>query len=514
MDLLVVGLDGLSTNMLDRFDIEPSFISQTRAEGVSGELMSVDTPTTLPAWTSFATGKDPGTHGLTNMIRQSPDYDIGPFETNTSEAAIYDLIDDAVFVNLPASIGRDPAAEDTHLVSAMLARDKADAVPRHMQSLSAYEGYILDHDKGLKSRPDRYFEHVCEITRRRRDFAIEAFETYEPRVGFVLFSTPDWAGHLLSNFSSDEERASYYQQLLEVVDNCVEDVAGMADNVVLMSDHGFEKKTHNVHLNEWLRDRGYLTEMAGDAPTGAASAVWIAKAVATRSNLLYEAMRRVYNYIIGTRVGQGLQEAAKPDIDYSRSLAWQLRYGCVYLNNDRFDHSQVDDPEALAAQLRDEIGSIIGPDGNPAFRDVLLGDEAYTNPGPMAPDIVARPAPGRFPTMLDSPTGQYVSRTNNYNHRYRGFFAATGPLFTSEAMLNGMSIVDVLPTLLHALDEPLPDDLNGTVRQAALTTDGSPRVEPADQFPAPRVTGEDDASAQNERDAAVEARLQDLGYMN
>ena len=514
MDLLVVGLDGLSTNMLDRFEVEPAFISRTRTEGVAGDLTSVNTPTTLPAWTSFATGKDPGTHGLTNMIRQSPDYEVGPFETNTSEAAIYDLIDDAVFVNLPASVGREPAAEDTHLVSAMLARDKADAVPEHMQSLPTYEEYILDHDKSLKSRPDRYFDHVCEITRRRRDFAVEAFETYEPRVGFVLFSTPDWAGHLLSNFSDDDERAGYYRQLLEVVDDCAADVADMADNVVLMSDHGFEKKTHNVHLNEWLRDRGYLTEQAGDAPTGAASTVRVATAVAARSDVLYEAMRRVYNYIIGTRVGQGLQEAAKPEIDYAASRAWQLRYGCIYLNDDRFDHPSVDDPDALARELRDEIAGITGPDGEPAFRDVLLGEKAYADPGPMAPDIVARPAPERFPTMLDSPTGGYVSRTNNYNHRYRGIFAATGPAFEAETTVESMSIVDVLPTVLHALGDPLPNDLDGSVRREALATAVDPRFEPADTFPGPRVAGEADPPDQDERDDAVEARLQDLGYMN
>jgi predicted AlkP superfamily phosphohydrolase/phosphomutase len=180
MELLVVGLDGLSYNMLDRFDIDPEYIGRVTEEGVSGDLMSVDTPTTLPARTAVQTGTDPGTHGLTNMIQQSADYDVSPFETNETEAAVYDYLDDSVLINLPASIGREPSADDTHLVSAMLAKDKADAVPPHLRELDSYDDYILDHDKSLKKRPSVYFDHVCEITRRRRDFAREAFEEYDP----------------------------------------------------------------------------------------------------------------------------------------------------------------------------------------------------------------------------------------------------------------------------------------------------------------------------------------------
>jgi predicted AlkP superfamily phosphohydrolase/phosphomutase len=73
MDLLIIGLDGVSPNMLAEFDVDTPFLSTVRDEGVAGPLMSVDTPTTLPAWTSFATGMDPGSHGITNMVRQSAD---------------------------------------------------------------------------------------------------------------------------------------------------------------------------------------------------------------------------------------------------------------------------------------------------------------------------------------------------------------------------------------------------------------------------------------------------------
>lgn len=512
MELLVIGLDGLSTNMIDRFGIEPAYIESVLRDGASGDLMSVDTPTTLPAWTSFATGKDPGSHGLTNMIQQHADYETSPLTTNETDAAAYDLVEDGMFVNLPASVGRTPTAEGTHLVSAMLAEDEADAVPAELQELDAFQDYILDHDKAMKKNPDAYFDHVCEITRARRAFAREAFEEYDPRFGFVLFSTPDWAGHLLSNFSDDDVRGEYYDQLLTVVDECTADLAEMADNVVLMSDHGFERKHTNVHINDYLHDQGYLVDADDGDVSATGTAVEIAKFVGKHSDFLYEKIRQVYNYIIATDVGQSLQDAARLDIDYANSTAWQLRYGCVFVNDARFDHPTVDDPDALRRRLRDELAALSDDDGDALFRDVLLPEEAYADPGPDAPDVIARPAPGCYPTRLESPTGGYASKTNNYNHRYRGIFAATGPLFEDGATVADASIVDVLPTLLAALGEPLSPEFDGRVLEDAFVEPPAVSTMSADDVPEPRVRGasSDDQAA---RDDAVQDRLEDLGYL-
>jgi predicted AlkP superfamily phosphohydrolase/phosphomutase len=511
MELLIVGLDGLSYNMLERFDIDLPYLNETREEGVSGHLMSVDTPTTIPAWTSFATGKDPGSHGVSNMLRQGPDYDVGPSEPNTTDAAAYDLFDDSVFVNLPASVGRVPAADNAHLVAAMLAKDKADAVPDHLKELDAYDDYILDHDRSLKMRPDTYLDHVLEISTNRYRFAKEAFETYDPRVGFVLFSTPDWAGHILSNLSSDAKREQFYTQLVELVDEKTAQLAEQADNVVLMSDHGFEYKHTNIHLAEWLADEGYFVEE--QSATGVADvAVDAAKAVAKRSERLYSVIRKVHNLIMGTEVGSKLESAASPQIDYPNSRAWQVRYGCVYINDARFDHPQVDDPDALRREIRDGLRSLTDDDGEKIFRDVVLPEEAYANPGPNAPDVIARPAQHLFPTTLWSPTGGVTSPTSNYEHRYRGLFAARGPLFESGgATVEGMNIVDVLPTVMAALGDPLSPEFDGIVREETLANPGDLTYLDAGDVPA-ALTREDDLGSEN-RDEAVQERLADLGYL-
>jgi predicted AlkP superfamily phosphohydrolase/phosphomutase len=514
MELLVAGLDGLSYNMLERFDVDTPFLDSVRASGVSGDLMSVDTPTTVPAWTSFATGTDPGTHGITNMLRQESDYSTGPAKPNLTQPAVYDFLDDGVFVNLPASVGREPSGANSHLTSAFLAKDKADAVPDEMQALDSYADYILDHDRSLKLRPSAYLEHVLEISTQRHRFTREAFETFEPRVGFVLFSTPDWGGHILSNLSSDAERREFYATLVELVDEKTADLADLADNVLLMSDHGFEHKDTNLHVGEWLHDEGYFVERDRDTDWTDV-AVGAAKAAAARSDRLYALIRRVHNHIMGTAVGSKLESAASPEIDYPNSAAWQLRYGCIFVNDDRFDHPQVDDPDALRRELRDGLVDLTDGRGRPIFRDVLLPEEAYADPGPDAPDVICRPAQHCFPITLWSPTGGLTSPTDNYEHRYRGIVAAEGPAFADgdpdeRDEIRDMSIVDVLPTLLAALGEPLSPDFDGEVRRDLLAPDTpDPAVLAPDEVPAARTREEDHV----ERDAEVEARLADLGYM-
>lgn len=522
MDILVIGLDGLSYNMIDRFDISFPYLNSTKKNGVSGDLMSVDTPTTIPAWTSFATGKDPGSHGVHNMNQVSKDYQYGPVEPNTKDAAIYDFLDDALFLNLPASAGRVPAADGTLLESSLLEKTKAEMVPEPLQELDAYESYNPMHDHSKKQRPKVYRNHIREIIASRERFAREAFETYDPRFGFVLFSSTDWAGHMLSKLTSDRKQKEFYRTVVEDVAEAVEELAGLGDNVVLMSDHGFEHKHHTIHLADWLNEQDYLSIKSDDNKSRGITdriidrsvglGVSTAQALSSRSELFYDFFRLIHNRLLGSELGDRIHEASTPDIDYPNSTAWQLRYGCLYLNDDRFDSPQVsaDQREQLQRELVSELREL-NADGEPIFRDVLVPEEAYANPGPDMPDVISRPAPGYHAITHWSPTGGYTSPTENFEHRYRGLIAAQGPLFGT-GQIKGMSIVDLLPTLFAAMDEPLSPEFDGTVQSQFLSDDPSVEYLKPEAVPTPQTRGESHAE-RKEREEVVAERLADLGYM-
>jgi predicted AlkP superfamily phosphohydrolase/phosphomutase len=508
--------------MLDRFNVSFPQLESMRETGVSGDLMSVDTPTTVPAWTSFATGKDPGTHGVHNMNQVSSAYEYGPVEVNTDDAAIYDLLDDGIFINLPASAGRVPVADGTFLMSSLLEKSKENMVPDQLQELDAYETYNPMHDHSKKKRPDVYRRHVRDIVASRGKFAKEAFEEYDPHFGFVLFSAPDWAGHILSKITSTAERKQFYRSIVEDVAAQVEQLSDLADNVVLMSDHGFEYKHHTIHLADWLHEQEYLAVSSGQGTSRSNKdyiidrtvdlCVSTAQRLSTQSDRLYDFFRLLHNRLLGSELGERIHDASTPDIDYAESTAWQLRYGCLYLNDDRFKYPNVSDEQRK--QLQEKLVSDLRGltvDGERIFRDVLTPEEAYSDPISDMPDVVSRPAPGYHAITHWSPTGGFTSPTENFEHRYRGLIAAEGPLFGT-GQIEGMSIVDLLPTLFAAIGEPLSPKFDGTVHSELLSTDPDLSYIPQKDIPEPRIQTESQEE-QKEREEIVEERLADLGYM-
>ncbi|QLG48875.2 alkaline phosphatase family protein [Natrinema halophilum] len=509
--------------MLDRFDVSFPYLDSVREQGVSGDLMSVDTPTTIPAWTSFATGKDPGSHGVHNMNQVSSEYEYGPVKPNTSDAAVYDFLDDALFLNLPASTGRIPCADGTLVESSLLEKTKAEMVPEPLRDLDTYEAYNPMHDHSKKQRPNVYRDHLRDIIASRERFAREAFETHDPRFGFVLFSATDWAGHMLSKLTSEAKREEFYRTIVEDIGKAVEELAELGENVVLMSDHGFEYKHHTIHLADWLHEQGYLSVTSNDdskshgvvdrlADRTVEFGVSTAQSLSRRSDRLYDFFRLVHNRLLGSGLGDRIHEASTPDVDYPESTAWQLRYGCLYLNDDRFESPKVsaDEREQLQRELVSGLRELT-VDGERIFRDVLTPEEAYADPSTEMPDVISRPASGYHAITHWSPTGGYTSPTENFEHRYRGLIAATGPLFgTGE--IEGMSIVDLLPSLLAAMGEPLSPEFDGTVQSELLADEPAVEYLDSDAIPTPQVRGESRAE-QAEREAVVEERLADLGYM-
>jgi predicted AlkP superfamily phosphohydrolase/phosphomutase len=378
------------------------------------------------------------------------------------------------------------------------------------------------HDHSKKQRPSVYREHLREIVASRERFACEAFETRDPQFGFVLFSATDWAGHMLSKLTSESKQETFYRTIVEDVADAVDNLSGFADNVVLMSDHGFEYKHHTIHLADWLHDHGYLSVTAnGDESEGLADrlidqtvgfGVSAAQTLSSRSERLYDFFRLVHNRLLGSGLGDRIHDASTPDVDYPGSTAWQLRYGCLYLNDDRFESPQVsaDERERLQRELISGLQELT-VDGEHIFRDVLTPEEAYADPGSEMPDVISRPAPGYHAITHWSPTGGYTSPTENFEHRYRGLVAAEGPLFGT-GTIEGMSIVDLLPTLFAAMGEPLSPEFDGAVRTELLGTEPTVEYLDPDAIPTPQVRGES-RGEQAEREEVVEDRLADLGYM-
>jgi len=88
---------------------------------------------------------------------------------------------------------------------------------------------------------------------------------------------------------------------------------------------------------------------------------------------------------------------------------------------------------------------------------------------------------------------------------------AGGAGIRSGVRLSGAEIIDIAPTVLHAMGLPVPDDMEGQVLRGLF---GAEESAPESLHVAPPTDGAEEESAYSEEDAAqIARRLQGLGYL-
>src|SRR5581483_2999587 len=140
------------------------------------------------------------------------------------------------------------------------------------------------------------------------------------------------------------------------------------------------------------------------------------------------------------------------------------------------------EPGVEYEQLRDEIlaglRALSDPEtGQPVIQEAYRREEVYRGPyAQRAPDLVflcnpdyfVEDGPGEVVSRMDS----VVARLNRSCHRQDGVLTLAGAgVFRSHASISRADIVDVAPTLLHALGLAVPEDLDGHVLEEAFDPD-------------------------------------------
>ncbi len=124
----------------------------------------------------------------------------------------------------------------------------------------------------------------------------------------------------------------------------------------MVSDHGFNRFDHKVHLNRWLIDQGFLTPH-NENPS---------------ADLQY--------------------------VDWSQSRAYALGLNSIYFNLDGREGQgivEADQTDSLRQQLAAQLEDWRGPDGEPVVTKVYRRDEVFAGSlSEYAPDLLVGFAPG------------------------------------------------------------------------------------------------------------------------
>jgi predicted AlkP superfamily phosphohydrolase/phosphomutase len=347
----------------------------------------------------------------------------------------------------------------------------------------------------------------------------------------AVFTVSDVASHTLwAGWEADgrdqpqDERQQQMREsfisIWEEIDRAVGQVLehlGPEGHAVVVSDHGFGPTYGVFHVNQWLRQEGYLIRKAGAGSTGNRLREWVVKTTTPVLGSLYKRM-------LGSKAQQMLRSSILREIDLENSKAFALEnsdgYAGIFVNR-RYAEAHgldVDDfVRETSAQLRKELGA--WSEQNDIAMQVFLSQELYSGEkAELAPEVLALVDEYRSSVTYRLEGPVYDERPHHPmksgSHRLNGILLATGPRIMA-GPIEGAQLQDIAPTILALGDVPLPASVDGRVLVELLRPEY--RNGTADMAPPAGVVTLDEIqlSEQEEEDMGIVLqRLVDLGYLD
>jgi predicted AlkP superfamily phosphohydrolase/phosphomutase len=510
--VLVLGLDGATFDLIKPWAAAGYLptLKRLMEEGAHGSLRSTTPPMTGPAWTSFATGVNPGKHRLYDWIaRDEGSYTFSPVTSLDMEApTLYTLLSDAgrrvCALNVPMTY--PPTPVNGVMVSGLPAPSTKVQITYpsglYQEILDAVGDYILYPDPGQaysEAGVDAFLERLYRTT----DLRIQTLDYLRGREAWdfamVVFNGTDTISHAMWKYMDkthplhDPAAAlkygnairDYYAyldgKLAPYVDSLPDDTT-----LIVMSDHGFGPFHKFIHVNNWLLQEGFMATNRG--PVTGLKRTMFRQGFSPMN--VYDTLMRFGLGALKREVvrgqGQGLLKTlflSFEDIDWGRTQAYSLgNVGQVYLNVVGREPQGCVQPGAEYERVRSEIMAKLQALRDPETGELVV-EEIYRREDlyqgdhfDKAPDIIFLPRRLEYFGFGEYEFGSHkiiepMRRGISGTHRMNGIFMAYGAAIQPGSTVENASLYDLAPTILRLMDEPVAEHMDGRVLQEVMTPD-------------------------------------------
>jgi predicted AlkP superfamily phosphohydrolase/phosphomutase len=449
--LMIIGLDCAAPEILfDDMKGELPVLNRLMERGVYGPLESCDPPITVPAWTCMMSSKDPGTLGFYGFRnRKDHSYDGLTFATaeKVKEDRVWDILSRAgkhvVVLGVPQTF--PPSRVNGEMIGCFLSpsTESRYTFPEELRDeIKQVVGeYMVDVPNFRTDQKDRILRDINEMTRRRFQLARHLRDSRPWDFFMMVEMGPDRLHHGFWRYydpkhpdyvpGTDYERAfrDYYRYLDSEIGSLIET---LDDETALMvvSDHGAQSMYGGIQVNEWLIREGYLTLK-----------------------------------------DPGASGPVKPDmIDWARTRVWGDGgyYSRIFLNVRGREPEGIVEPEAVEA-LRDELiaklEALGDENGDPIGTRVFRPEGLYHAVNGVPPDLICYFGNLTWRSIGSVGDGRVHVRENDTgpddaNHAKFGIYIFDGPGMP-QSPPHGARLFDIAPTVLAALGQPVPEDMQG-----------------------------------------------------
>lgn len=546
----VFGLDGITFDLLQPWLDEGRLPNLARllAEGAGGRLRSTIPPVSASAWPSFATGTNPGQHSLIDFTYPAQDsYEIRVSNGLTvAVPAVWQIAGAAGkqvgVVSLPMTYPPrpmngfilcsflTPSPDSEYTYPPELKQELTDACGPFPLRMSE-KGRGVDPAIFVRACKQLELDRARSVTYLLREkpwdlfiYVLETTDNLQHEIWHLVDKThpmhdPETAARVLPDI------LDYYETVDRLLGEMLALVPDQALTIVL-SDHGFGPFHKFFHINNWLAANGWLAFKRTPVSLMKRAAFKLGftpiNALKWLTALGLSDMRK--NVKRG-RGGKTLRRffLSFNDVDWVRTRAFSVgNFGQVYLNVrgkrpqgavDPADYERLrDEIIARAKELRDpEDGSLVVP-------VVYRREEVFHGISEARlPDLVLHTDRAKYVSFGHADFGSNriiePSTGQTGHHHMEGVIGLRGPGVRRGARLEGASLLDPAPTILHYLGLPVPGYMDGRVLADAFTDEfnaANPvvysQVGPGDG------TGSDSLYTDAEEELVMQ-KLRDLGYV-
>ena len=556
MKLLVIGLDGATLDLLGPWIAagELPHLQRLMERGAWGKLRTTLPPISSSSWSSFLTGMNPGKHGLVDFVYPGADsYKVAMINSSSRRTqALWNWLNDAGYkvglLGIPTTYPPEPV--DGFMVSGFLAPgpDSEWAFPSSLKHELQAElgGFQLSPDERYRSTRylDRFLADLSASVENRTRAALYLMRQKPWDLFAVVYWDTDMVQHEIWRLidaghprHDPAEAQRHREAILDFHRQVDADVGRLLADVdedtlgIVMSDHGFGP-VHSFFLtNNWLVSEGLLRFRRHPRTA--------AKRVLFRLGYTPLQMFRIAKALGLGRLRRQVRFQQKAglvnrlflsfdDVDWSRTKAFSIgSFGQVYINVAGTRPEGIVSPGQEYEELKEQIAqsalALRDPrTGESLVERVYHREEIYRGPYVRrTPDLIIQPRGWEYMAFghADFGSNKLVESITGLSghHRLDGIVILAGPGVKPDTRLEGAEILDLAPTILHAMGVPVPAELDGRVLREAFE-DSSPVARPVSHSQAnvykdaASQAGPSDSGMSDEETAEVHAKLQGWGY--
>jgi predicted AlkP superfamily phosphohydrolase/phosphomutase len=437
--------------------------------GVATPLKSTILPVTPPAWTSLITGTNPGKHGqfYFHDLKALPDQFILCNSTHRKVSAIWNVLTEAgktcVIQNLPMTY--PPEEINGAMITGFLTPQGAtdNTHPPHLHSELKNMGYRIGPIFGRNEKPT--IDDIEFTIQQRTKAACWLMDKYDWDLFLVVYMATDGVVHKYP------KQPEIIKKVYQFIDKALEQLTeAVPENtiIILVSDHGTGVLYRNFFINNWLFNNEFLQIRK---PTQQTSGKHSLLSKLLRRLGGFRPIRYILHKLPVNYRRQVLSQIVpkRTDINRKDSMAWcpatTRNFAFIDINPPKEENPH--HFEKVAERIISALKSATDPQsGEYLVRDVhkteniLWGPETSLAP----PLILETDSECNISYEFTYDRREFRSAKTNPvpTHTMRGIFFANGPGIQSQKTQNfEPKIWDIMPTILHILDVPPPNDLDG-----------------------------------------------------